>query len=140
MQKDTSKIVEELGLSPDFKTFYNENKDYMISGNLSTLLAQLLESKGLKKAQVIKNAEFSEVYGYQIFSGVRIPERKKLLCLAVGMKLNIEETQQLLKCAGYSQLYVKLPFDSIVLYGLCKKLSVVQINELLYEYGLETMG
>jgi len=140
MQKDTSKIVEELGLCPDFQTFYNENKDYMVSGNLATLLAQLLEAKGLKKSQVIRNAELSEVYGYQIFSGVRVPERKKLLCLAVGMQLNIGETQQLLKCAGYSQLYVKLPFDSIVLYGLCKALSVVQINELLYEYDLETLG
>ena len=140
MQKDTSKIVEELGLSPDFQTFYNENKDYMVSGNLAQLLADLLDSKGLKKSQVIKNAELSEVYGYQIFSGLRVPERKKLLCLAIGMGLNIEQTQQLLKCAGYSQLYVKLPFDSIVLYGLCKALSVVQINELLYEYDLETLG
>ena len=69
-----------------------------------------------------------------------MPERKKLLCLAVGMGLNIEQTQQLLKCAGYPQLYVKLPFDSIVLYGLCKGLPVVQINELLYTYGLETLG
>lgn len=140
MQKDTSKIVEELGLFPDFQTFYRENKDYMVSGNLAQLLAQLLERKGLKKSQIIKNAEIAEVYGYQIFSGIRVPERKKLLCLAIGMNLNIEETQQLLKCAGYSQLYVKLPFDSIVLYGLCKQLSVVQINELLYEYDLETLG
>ena len=140
MRKDTAKIVEELGLCPDFQTFYKENKDHMVSGNLAALLEQLLERKGLKKAQVIKNAELSEVYGYQIFSGVRVPERKKLLCLAISMQLNIEETQQLLKCSGYSQLYVKLPFDSIVLYGLCKGLSVLQINELLYEYGLETMG
>ncbi|MBQ7329406.1 MAG: XRE family transcriptional regulator [Oscillospiraceae bacterium] len=140
MQKDTEKIVEELGLCPDFQTFYDENKDYMVSQKLTELLAGLLETKGLKKSQVIKNAEISEVYGYQIFSGIRVPERKKLLCLAVGMGLNIEETQQLLKCAGYAQLYVKLPFDSIVLYGLCKGLSVVQINGLLYEYGLETLG
>ena len=140
MQKDTSEIVKELGLCPDFKTFYKENQDYMVCENLAALLAQLLESKGLKKAQVIKKAELSEVYGYQIFSGIRVPERRKLLCLAVGMGLNIEEAQQLLKCAGYSQLYVKLPFDSIVLYGLCKGLSVIQINELLYEYSLETMG
>lgn len=140
MQKDTSEIVKELGLCPDFQAFYKANKDYMVSGNLSALLSQLLDAKGLKKSQVIKSAELSEVYGYQIFSGVRVPERKKLLCLAVGMELNIEETQQLLKCAGYPQLYVKLPFDSIVLYGLCKQLSVVQINELLYEYGLETLG
>ena len=109
MQKDTSKIVEELGLCPDFQTFYNENKDYMVSGNLAVLLSHLLEKKGLKKAQVIKNSELSEVYGYQIFSGIRVPERKKLLCLAVSMRLNIEEAQQLLKCAGYSLLYVKKP-------------------------------
>ena len=139
MQKDTSEIVKELGLCPDFQTFYQENKDYMVSGNLAELLTQLLESKGLKKSQVIKNAEIAEIYGYQIFSGVRVPERKKLLCLAVAMKLNIDETQQLLKCAGYSQLYVKLPFDSVLLYGLCKELSVVQINELLYEYDLEIL-
>ena len=50
-------IVKELGLCPDFQTFYQENKEYMVSGNLSELLAQLLESKGLKKSQVIKNAE-----------------------------------------------------------------------------------
>ena len=140
MQKDTTQIVKELGLCPDFKSFYRENKDYMISDSLAQLLQKLLETKGLKKAQVIKKAELSEVYGYQIFSGLRVPERKKLLSLAVGMELNIEEVQQLLKCAGYSQLYVKLPFDSIVLYGLCKGLSVVQINELLFSYGLETLG
>lgn len=140
MQKDTAEIVKELGLCPDFKTFYRENVDYMVRADLAQLLQELLEAKGLKKSQVIKKAELSEVYGYQIFSGLRVPERKKLLCLAVGMELNIDETQQLLKCAGYSQLYVKLPFDSIVLYGLCKKLSVVKINELLFEYDLETLG
>ena len=140
MGKDTSEIVKELGLCPDFQTFYEENKEHMISADLAQLLDELLKQKGLKKSQVIKDSELSEVYGYQIFSGVRIPERKKLLCLAVSMHLNIEETQILLKCAGYSQLYVKIPFDSVVLYGLCKELSVVEINELLYQYDLETLG
>ena len=140
MQKDTSKIVEELGLCPDFTTFYNENKQYLIKDTLSEMLEQLLAKKGLKKSVVIKEAEMSEVYGYQIFSGLRVPERKKLLCLAVAMKLNIDEMQTLLKTAGYSPLYVKLPFDSIVLYGICKGFSVIEINELLYEYGLDTLG
>lgn len=140
MMKDTAKIVEELGLCPDFKSFYRENQEYMISSTLAELLERLLSEKGLKKAAVIKKAELAEVYAYQIFSGLRVPERKKLLCLAVAMGLNIEEAQTLLKCAGYSPLYVKLPFDSIVLYGICKQLSVVEINELLYEYGLDTLG
>lgn len=139
-RKDTSKIVEELGLCPDFKTFYSENKEYMVSDSLAQLLERLLAEKGLKKSEVIKRAELSEVYAYQIFSGLRVPERKKLLCLAVGMGLNLDEVQTLLKSAGYSPLYVKLPFDSIVLYGICKQLSVVEINDLLFEYDLETLG
>ena len=140
MKKDTAEIVKELGLCPDFQTFYQENKTYMVSESLAELLNQLIERKGIKKSQAIKNSELSEVYGYQIFSGMRMPERKKLLCLAVGMGLNIEETQQLLRCAGYPPLYVKRPFDSVVLYGLCKALTVVQINELTYACGLEMLG
>lgn len=140
MRKDTGKIVEELGLCPDFKSFYDENKSYMINSTLSEMLARFLDEKSLKKAKVIKDAEISEVYGYQIFSGVRVPERNKLLCLTVAMGLSLDETQKLLKCAGYSPLYVKLPFDSIVLYGICNKMPIIEINELLYEYGLETLG
>lgn len=140
MAKDTTKIVEELNLSPDFKTFYSENKDYMVKEDLSALLDGLIKKYNLKKSQIIRAAEMSEVYAYQIFSGLRVPERKKLLCIAVAMGLSLDEVQTLLKSAGYSTLYVKLPFDSVVLYGICKKLSVVEINEILFEYGLETLG
>ena len=140
MNKSTTKIVEELGLCDDFNTFYSENKDYMVTSSLAEMLDKLLKEKNLNKSQVIKHAELSEVYAYQIFSGLRVPERKKLLCLAIGMSLNLDEVQTLLKCAGYSPLYVKLPFDSIILYGICKKFSVVEINELLFEYDLETLG
>ncbi len=140
MVKDTSKIVEELGLSSAFMTFYSENKDYMVKKDLSQLLDELISKYDLKKSQVIRAAEMSEVYAYQIFSGLRVPERKKLLCLAIAMGLNIEEVQRLLKSGGFAPLYVKLPFDSIILYGICKGLSVVEINELLFEYELETLG
>lgn len=140
MKKNTAKIVEELGLCPDFKTFYDENKEYMVDRSLPELLAELVEKKGIRKSYAIKAAEMSEVYGYQIFSGARHPERNKLLCLAVGMNLTLEETQNLLKCAGYSPLYVKLPFDSVVIYGICKRLSVIKINEILFENNLETLG
>ena len=140
MVKDTAKIVEELGLCDDFKTFYDENKEYMVSDNLSDMLRSLQWEKGLRKTDIIKRSELSEVYAYQMFSGQRRPDRKKLLCLAVGMSLNLEETQSLLKCAGYAPLYVKLPFDSVVMYGICKHLSVIQINEILFDNDLETLG
>ena len=140
MVKDTAKIIEELGLCDDFKTFYDEHKEYMVGDNLSDMLHNLQREKGLRKTDIIKRSELSEVYAYQIFSGTRHPERKKLLCLAVGMSLNLEETQTLLKCAGYAPLYVKMPFDSVVIYGVCKQLSVIEINEILFDNHLETLG
>ena len=138
--KDTSKIIQELGLCEDFRSFYDENKQFMVNSTLAQMLNELVKEKRLGKARIIRNSELSEVYAYQIFSGVRMPERKKLLSLAVGMELNLDETQKLLKCAGYTPLYVKLPFDSIVIYGICKKLPVLKINEMLFEYDLETLG
>ena len=140
MQKDTSKIIEELGLCDDFKTFYDENREYMLNDTLSQLLKKLVEEKKLSKSQVIKESELAEVYAYQIFSGLRTPDRKKLLSLAVGMHLNLDEVQTLLKTAGYPTLYVKHPFDSVVIYGICKKLTVIEINGLLFNYNLDTLG
>ena len=140
MQKDTTELIKEIQLSPDFQSFYQDNKVYMVDKSLSRLLLQFLEQTGTSKAAAIKNAEMSEVYGYHIFAGSRIPERGKVLALAIGMGLNLEQVQLLLKTAGYSTLYVKHPIDSIVIYGICKKMSVAQINELLYNYGMETLG
>ncbi|MBE6778975.1 MAG: helix-turn-helix domain-containing protein [Ruminococcaceae bacterium] len=139
MTKDTTRLVEELSLCKDFNTYYDEHRDYMVQQSLSELLETLIEKHGLKKSQVIRAAEMSEVYAYQILSGLRIPERNKLLNLAVAMQLPLDEVQTLLRCAGYSTLYVKLPFDCVLLYGICHHLSVVQINDILYDYGLETL-
>ena len=140
MQKDTAEIVKQLQLSPDFQCFYQENKEYMVDKSLAELLNQLLEQTGISKAKAIKNAEMSELYGYHIFAGTRIPERGKVLALAIGMGLKLDQIQQLLKVVNYSTLYVKRPFDAVVLYGIIKNMSVAQINELLYDYGMETLG
>ena len=140
LTKDTSKIVEELHLNEDFNTFYNENKEYIAEKPLSELLDELIKEKNLHKSEIIKNSGLSEVYSYQIFSGLRLPDRKKLLALAIGMGLNFDETQTLLKSAGYPPLYIKLPFDSVVIYGFFKNLSIPEIIELLFNNGFKTLG
>ena len=140
MKKDTSNLLEALKTCVDFNRFYHDNEVSFVSMPLSSLLDSLLKQHNLKKAAVIRRSELSEDYAYQIFSGLRVPERKKLLSLAIGMELNLEEIQTLLKTAGYAQLYVKNAFDCILIYGICNKLSVADINFLLFDYGMETLG
>lgn len=140
MRKDTSEMLKELEGCSDFRSFYTENCDSLISLSLSEQLQELLEKYGIKKAKAIKRSELSEIYAYQIFSGVRVPERKKLLSLCIGMGISFAEVQTLLKCSGYAELYAKNEFDCIIIYGICKGMSVMEINEMLFDYGFDTLG
>lgn len=140
MKKDTVQILKELENCDSFKAFYKENKEYIVKKELSAYLSELVEKKGIKKADVIRRSGLNESYAYQIFTGIRVPERRKLLCLAVAMELNLDEIQTLLKTSGYAQLYVKNEFDCIVIYGIINNLTVIEINSLLYDNGFETLG
>ncbi|MGN0522658.1 MAG: hypothetical protein ACI4IG_00110 [Eubacterium sp.] len=141
MKKDTSQLIEELSKFSSFKEFFDNNQQIIEEICLSDYLKELIESKSLNKAEIIEGAEMSEVYAYQIISGIKKhPQREKVLCLAFGMKLSFKETQDLLKKTGYAQLYAKNPFDSVIIYGLCKGLSIIEVNNLLFEYGQETLG
>ena len=46
-KRDTQKIVEELKLCPDFKTFYDENRQYMVDASLNDMLCELMDKEGL---------------------------------------------------------------------------------------------
>ena len=140
MVKDTAEIVKELKLCEEFNTFYDENKEYMYDKCLGPMLNDIIKKKGLKKTEIIRASQISEIYAYQILSGVRRPERNKLLCLIISMQISLEDAQRILRCAGYSPLYVKIPFDSVVIYGICNHLGVIEVNQLLFENNLETLG
>ena len=113
----------------------------MSNGTHAAELERLISEKGLQKKDVIAASNLSEVYAYQIFGGQRKnPGREKVLCLAVAMGLNLEEVQNLLKVSGYAPLYAKNDFDCVVIYGVCRQMNILAINELLYDNGKETLG
>ena len=140
MEQTTAKLEEELMLCPDYTAFYRENRESMKEQTLAELLGSLIEEKHLKKADVIRASNLNEMYAYQIFQGKRIPERGKLLGLAFGMSLSFQETQSLLKAAGYAPLYAKKPFDCIVIYSLVRGFDLMKTNEMLYQYGEPLIG
>lgn len=140
MKKDTAKLLEELKGCSNFKEFYCENTDVIAKTKISDCLNGIIENKGLKKAEIVRKSEMSEVYAYQILSGIRVPERKKLLCIAFGMELSLDEVQNLLKSTGYAPLYAKNPFDCILIYAFYKHLNILETNAILYDYGEETLG
>jgi len=126
--------MNELGNSKNINSYLNENKDYLIDKNIAQILTDVLNQKNLKKSDVIQKAEISEVYGYQLFSGVKTnPSRDKILCICIAMQLTLEEIQNLLKLSGFAPLYPKSKRDSIIIFGINSSMSVFEINNSLYD-------
>lgn len=140
MKKDTSEMLKELESCSDFKEFFNENQENIAKKELYENLEALLEKYNIKKSTAVKASEINEIYAYQIFAGSRMPDRSKLLCIAIGMGLPLDEVQLLLRKSGYAPLYVKNPVDCIIAFGIHKGYKLIEINGLLYEYGFDTLG
>lgn len=139
IKKPTDKLMEALNASSNIDHYLKDAEDYLIDSPLFTYLNQLTDEKNIKKSQAIKNAELNEIYGYQIFSGKRFPSRDKLIALAFGMDLSLEETQQLLKYGGFAPLYPKNKRDSIIIWCINNTLSLYRTNEELYKHCYETL-
>jgi len=75
-----------------------------------------------------------------VFSGRRNPSRTLIIGLCFAFKLNVIESNYLLKCAGYNELYHRNCEDIIIQKSIVDELTIHQLNERLDEYGYNTIG
>ena len=77
----------------------------------------------------------SYVYVCQIFLGKRKPSRDSLLRLCLGMEVELEQCQELLRRNMNSTLYVKRRRDAVIMYGILHRLGVFEVNDMLDNVG-----
>lgn len=95
---------------------------------------------GETREHVIKRAGINRTYGHQLFNGTRKPSRDKVIQLAIGFGLDIEQTQQLLKAAQDSQLTPKVKRDAAIIYCLIHRLDINDVQKLLIDFDLMCLG
>ncbi len=101
---------------------------------------ELLDEKGLTKADVIREAGLGQTYGYELLSGrKRTPERDKVIMLAFGLHADLTQTQRLLRRAGCSELWSKSERDAIIIHCISRGLTRQQTDDELYRLGYETL-
>lgn len=132
-KKDTMTLQSELRHSDDVERFMEVNQSEFDLISMSEYLNELLKKYKLEKSDVVKRGGFTGTYLYHIFDGTKNPSRDKLIQLALGFPLTLEETQKLLRLGGYAELYVRDSRDAFLMFGLEKKYAVQQLNELLYK-------
>lgn len=133
----TEDLLAELLLSCDPQEFIE--KYDITSRSLSEYLQMLLEEKGLRRIDVIHDADLNETFGYQIFMGQRKPSRNKILQIALAMGLTLQETNRLLQAGEANTLYCKDRRDAIIVFCVEKRYPLHQVNEELYRFGEDTI-
>lgn len=130
----------QLSKFKSFEDFWEQNKEDIIHNPLPKYLFELLEAKGLSRADVIVKTGLDKAYAYQIFAGMRNPSRDKLITIALGIALSEDETQELLRLAGHRELWVKDERDALILFAIRHGLSLVDVHTELERYGLDPLA
>ena len=138
-RKSTGQPNQELMQASSLGEYVSENRDAFSEQAVSQLLSELYEKKSISKAALARRAGMSEVYLHQVFSGRRSPSRDRLLCLCLGLEATLEETQELLRQAGFAQLYPRHKRDAVISYGLVHGISLGEINDRLFVENEKTL-
>ena len=136
----TLELEHELKATANIEDYFEKHNSHMLLHSLPEHLKMLLDQKGISRADVVRNSLLNRTYVYQIFDGRRMPSRNKLIAIAFGKHLSVEETQAMLKLSGYRKLYAKDERDAILLFSLNQKMNVEETNELLYDHSMEILG
>ncbi|MBU9728393.1 hypothetical protein [Diplocloster modestus] len=136
MEKSTQELLDILKSTENINEYIQVQQQELLDLTLPELLEKLMDIQQLSKADVIRASGLDRIYAYQIFSGTKKPSLNKLLALSCGMHLTLDQTQQLLKSAGYPILYARKQWDSVVIFSILKQLTLPQVNDLLYELNL----
>lgn len=140
MELTTNSLMNRIIKGKDIREVLDDNLEEFEEQPISSYLGELCIKHDKVPEHVIKKAHIDRTYGHQIFNGTRIPSRDKLIQLAFGFELSLDEVQELLKISGKSTLYARIKRDAVCIYAISHDMSIMEVQELLLSLELPVLG
>lgn len=134
-QLKTEELMHAITESRHIDDFLQEHGDELENIDLQTSLYDFMKRAGMTIPQIIEKASISRSLAYQIFNGKRVPNRNLLIRMALAMKLEVDETQRLLKISKKGELYPRIQRDAAIIFCIQNNYSLIDTNELLENLG-----
>lgn len=138
MKKSTEELLNLIQKASDIEYYIKENESEMLNISLDVYLSKLLEEKNLKIADVMAKSEQGD-YIYKVFKNQRKASRDILISIAIGMGLDINQAQKLLRISKNARLDPREKRDSVIIYAITNNISVCELNDILYDIGERTL-
>ncbi|RVU96749.1 XRE family transcriptional regulator [Coriobacteriales bacterium OH1046] len=98
-----------------------------------------LTARGLKRKEAIRASQLNQTFAYQIIMGTRHAARDKLIQLAFGMELGIDDACELLERGGTNALLPICRRDVAIAFALGQGMGVLECDDLLWSIGERTL-
>ena len=133
----TEDLLEHLLASSSPEAYLSEGT--IDDRSLADYLLDLLDQKGMTRADVVRASAVNPTFVYQIFDGKRKVGRDTAIKLVLGMRCSLREAQRLLRHAGVSELWCKNRRDAIIIYCIEHGLDRAETDDELFRLGEKTL-
>ena len=134
-QEFTNKLKEYNNIG----AFIEENAHEFDEDAFRNYLEVLLQRSGMNPSQLgTKTGATSYIYD-MMKNPNKDTGKNVLVRLALGLSLNLDETNRLLTLGGRASLRSKVRRDAIIIFSIEQGYSIAQANDVLYDYGLQTL-
>lgn len=133
----TEELLERLLASATPEAYLGEK--LTVDRTLSDYLHELLEKRGLKRADVVRASGINGTFVYDVFKGKSHLGRDNAIMFAFGLGCDLRETQRLLRLDGVSELWPKVRRDAVIIWCVEHGLTRAQADDELYRLGEKTL-
>ncbi len=135
--KNTEILLNEIKEATNIYRYLEKNSGQFFRPSFSSYLLQLLGEKNIKKTKLMYLTGLSRSFLYSILKDEKTPSRETVIHVIFAVRASLEEAYNLLQYAGHQPLYAKDIRDSILIFGLQQKMSLTEVNDILFDINIE---